>query len=229
MKKLFLFLTLVIVIIWLFQQDWVSRVFDEELFIEEIQEAVSYEVLWVTLPLHILQGVVTIFPFITLLIVHLLVFGFWEALVFSWIGSMLGSIVCFYLGRFFFHDYFQKIWQKNYTRYQKWIQWADQYGMWGLILLRHIPVLPSNLISLIGAFSPIRQGTYIWSSILGNLSMVWLYSLFSYGVSLPSGFSFYLWGYIVFVGILAAACFLHIKHWPRSKKHPHSEDKTFQH
>jgi uncharacterized membrane protein YdjX (TVP38/TMEM64 family) len=71
--------------------------------------------------------------------------------------------------------------------------------MWGLIALHHIPVLPGNLLSLMGALSPISVRAYVWSSVWGNLSMVWLFALVTAGVTTNKQLEPYVWAYAFFV------------------------------
>src|SRR5688572_1569249 len=121
MRKLFVFIILVLFTVWLLQNESLQQILDSENFLENRQEEqATYDLLWLTIPLFILQGVVTSFPFIILLLVHISLFGFIEGVLFSWVGTYLGSMVCFYLGRYFFNDYFQSIWQRYNTRYSRW-------------------------------------------------------------------------------------------------------------
>lgn len=212
MKKVLVVILIVLLFIWMLQQEWVQQILaGETVFLENAQENVSYELLWLTMPLFILQGVVTFFPLVSLLVVHIIAFGLWEGILFSWIGTFIGSVVCFYLGRFLLHDYFQRIWQRYEKKYRKWIRMSEDFGFWGIFFLRHIPVIPSNIISLVGAFSPMTQRAYIFSSILGNLSMVWLYALVSTGIIDASQLLPYVSGYLIFIMIVLTFFVIHIK------------------
>lgn len=215
-KKRFKLLLMVIIalgIAWMLRLEWVQAALnDEQSLFGYITEGTSYEILLITIPLFILQGVISVFPFITLLLIHIHVFGFWEGLLFTWIGSFLGAITCFYLGRFFAFDYFEKMWENNFERYKKWIQLSEKYGLWGIVILRHVPILPSNIISLIGAFSPMKQGAYIISSVIGNLSMAWLYTLVVKGfITTQNIQSPYVFGYIIFAMLVIISFYIHVK------------------
>lgn len=205
MKRLIVFIIIIFLFFIVLQNEELQQILDSENFLEsKSTEDATYDLLWLTMPLFIIQGVITSFPFLILLILHVALFGIFEGIVLSWIGTFLGSMVCFYLGRYFFHGYFTLIWSRYFKRYRNWIEWASKYGMWGIIVLRHLPFMPSNIISLIGAFSPIPHKAYLWSSILGNLSMVWLYALFSVGIANSTDLLPYLLGYLVYLICLIA-------------------------
>ncbi|MGD9678449.1 MAG: TVP38/TMEM64 family protein [Vulcanibacillus sp.] len=167
----------------------------------DIRQEYGYSLLLFTIPLSILQGVLTFFPIITIITFHILIFGLTEGMLFSFIGSFLGSILCFILGRYLFQDWSNKLWQKRKAKYQKWETYFKQYGMWTIILLRTVPLMPSNMISLMAALSPINFRSYLWSSIYGNISMVWLFSIFSLSLTLDEASPITI-GYITYLIVL---------------------------
>jgi uncharacterized membrane protein YdjX (TVP38/TMEM64 family) len=63
--------------------------------------------------------------------------------------------------------------------------------------------MPSNLISIAAAFSPINFRSYLISTILGNISMIWLLSLLSAPLWISGPlFLPYLTAYIIFAAIV---------------------------
>jgi uncharacterized membrane protein YdjX (TVP38/TMEM64 family) len=116
---------------------------------------------------------------VTIVIIHILSYGLWPGLFFSWLAAHLGSILCFLLARHFLQDWSQKMWNKHQEKYKRAFDYVDRYGFWGLILLRSIFFMPSNIISILGALSPISFKHYFWSSLIGNIPMVILLAVLS--------------------------------------------------
>lgn len=164
----------------------------------DIRQEYGYSLLLITIPLSILQGIITFFPIITIITFHILIFGLAEGMLFSFIGSFLGSILCFILGRYLFQDWSKKLWEKRQLKYQKWENYFQQYGMWTIVLLRTVPIMPSNMISLMAALSPISSRSYLWSSVYGNISMVWLFAIFSLSLTFDET-SLMVIGYIIYI------------------------------
>jgi len=211
MKRKWIYISIFIILLFvLYKFSGVEQIITDKIFLFiDINKEYGYLLLLVTIPLSILQGIITFFPIITMITFHILVFGLWEGILYSLIASFLGSILCFLLGRYLFRDWSEKLWEKRQSKYQKWEKYFKQYGMWTIILLRTVPLMPSNMISLMAALSPINFRSYLWSSVYGNLSMVWLYSIFSLSLTLDEGSPLII-GYIIYL-IILFAIFLYIK------------------
>ncbi|MDQ0338418.1 putative membrane protein YdjX (TVP38/TMEM64 family) [Caldalkalibacillus uzonensis] len=174
----------VIIVICLFilaiKSPWFAAILDQDISsVSELRDEMGYRILMLTVPLGIIQGTVTIFPFMTIVAVHVFSFGLVQGLFFSWLCAFLGAMICFILGRYFFHDWSEQLWENKKEKYERFIVYFHKYGMWGLILLRTIPFMPSNLISIMAALSPINFRAYLWSSVIGNITMVMLLALLS--------------------------------------------------
>ncbi|MGO4886827.1 TVP38/TMEM64 family protein [Anaerobacillus sp. MEB173] len=223
MKKVkwIILIMFVILVVWLLNTDEMKNLTDENIyyFTEELREQVGYSMLWITIPLAILQGVVTAFPFILILIIHISLFGLVQGIFFSWIGSLIGALVCFVLSRYFFDEVTHKLWDERKKNHQKWRPFIDLYGVWAIILLRSIPVIPSNVISIMAALSPIGIKAYFWSTVVGNKSMIWLLTLISSPVTFPGrDISIYLISYFIFCFVLVFILFHQHRMSKRKKK-----------
>jgi len=179
-----------------------------------VEEAVTQtglsgaDIMLVTLPLAVLQGFLSLFPFALLVTLHVSALGIAKGLVASWLAGMAGALAVYGVCRFFFADWFHRIWWRKLQRYEKWQRAFDQYGAWALIFLRTVPVMPNNLISFMAAVSPIRTSDYIWSSIVGYMSHIWLVGIISSSILFPDVDKWKLIiSYLVFCAILLAAFF----------------------
>jgi uncharacterized membrane protein YdjX (TVP38/TMEM64 family) len=143
------------------------------------------DILLVTIPLAILQGFLGLFPFALLITLHVSALGIVSGLLASWIAGTTAAIVVYGVCKYLFADWFHRKWWHKLQRYEKWQRAFDHYGIWAIIFLRTVPVMPNNLISFMSAVSPIRISSYIWSSILGNMSHIWLIGIFSSAILFP--------------------------------------------
>lgn len=139
----------------------------------------------VTSLLAIIQGFLGIFPFATLIVMHISILGLGWGLLVSWMVGTLAAIVVFLVCRYFFYEWFNRRWGERLKRYEKWQNYMDKYGVWTVILLRTLPIMPNNLVSFMSALSPIKLSSYIWSSIIGNLSHIWLFGIISSSLIMP--------------------------------------------
>lgn len=196
---MFLVLLMIVIIVW--RWDWIMALRNEDLsyFTEEMFGQWGYGILLFTIPLMMVQNVVTLFPILILIVFHFLAFGVWGGILASFAGTFLGAVVCFFLARSAAGRFFDRYWEKNEARLKKVIHAIDHYGVYMLVLLRSIPVMPSNLISIAAAASPISKVSYMWSTVFGNIAMIGVLSF----ISMP------LWvdesgagpGYVVFFSL----------------------------
>lgn len=166
----------------------------------------------VTIPLAIVQGFLGLFPFATLIFVHVSAMGVTGGLIASWLAGTLAAIVVYAVCKFLFRDWFNRKWGHKLDRYGRWQKSFDRYGIWTIILLRTLPIMPNNLISFMAAISPIRTSAYVWSSIIGNLSHIWLFGIISASFLFPGTDIWLLIGsYVVFCAVLTALFIIRIR------------------
>ena len=142
-------------------------------------------IILLTLILAIIQNFLGIFPFATLIVLHISILGVKAGLMASWLVGSVAAIVVFIICKYFFHDWFNQRWGKRLKKYEKWQYSFDKYGAWAIILLRTLPVMPNNIIAFMSALSPIKVSTYTWSSIVGTLSHIWLFGIISSSLIFP--------------------------------------------
>ncbi|MDG5789928.1 VTT domain-containing protein [Evansella sp. AB-P1] len=201
MKKGILLLIGFGIILYLIDWEWVSRLRQEDLdyFTDGVIEGVGYRLLLVTMPLMLIQGVITLFPVLLLIIIHFLTFGLVEGFLISLIGTVGSSLLCYWIVKSFSGKWVENYWAKRQEKLNRLLHWMTEYGVLVIVILRSVPIMPSNLISIAAAFSPIPLKQYIWSSIWGNISMVWLLSILAAPIWMGEGMFFpYLIGYLIY-------------------------------
>ncbi|ADU30423.1 TVP38/TMEM64 family protein [Evansella cellulosilytica] len=201
LRKLAFLLISILVIILIIDWEWITYLRQEDIsyFTDYLYEEIGYQLLWITLPLMIVQGVVTIFPILVVILIHFISFGLIEGFIFSFLGTFLSSIFCYLLTKSFSGKWIEHFWNKRKEQLERVLRLVSKYGILVIIVLRSIPIMPSNIISVAAALSPITTYQYIWSSIIGNISMIWLLSLISAPFWIREGyFNMYLSLYIIF-------------------------------
>ncbi|MNO12149.1 SNARE associated Golgi protein [compost metagenome] len=160
-------------------------------------------ILFATIPLAVLQSLFGFFPLAVLIVLHVSVFNVIGGMVVSWVACNIGTVLTYFLFRRFLFDWFDRKWRSKLKRYDKWQRYLDRYGIWTLVLLRTVPIMPSNIITFMSAVSPIKVSAVIWGTVLGNLSYIWLFGTISSTlvVSREEWNGFLTW-YGVFVVIL---------------------------
>jgi uncharacterized membrane protein YdjX (TVP38/TMEM64 family) len=159
----------------------------------------GFYVLIVTFPLTLVQGILGIFPFTLLIVLNISAMGLVNGLITSWISSIIVANIVFYGCRSFFSEWFNKKIKRKEGRYEKWQQYFETYGIWTLILLRTLPVFPNNVISLMAALSSMKSFAFFISSVVGNLSQIWLYGIISSSIIMPEQDSgLLIWSYVAF-------------------------------
>ncbi|MBT2291874.1 TVP38/TMEM64 family protein [Paenibacillus albidus] len=177
-------------------------------------------ILFATIPLALLQSLFGFFPFAILIVLHVSVFDVLGGMLISWLACNLGGIAVFILGRRFFMDWFDRKWGNKLNRYDKWQRYINRYGIWTIMLLRTIPIIPNNVINLMSAVSPLSVSSFIWGTILGNLSYIWLFGTIGSTLIVPrEEWNGFLAWYAVFIVVLLAI-FIR-RHWDHLQEDKH--------
>lgn len=108
-------------------------------------------------------------------------FGLWWGALFSWIGTTLGSIIVFFLFRFF-----SKKRMKEYlTRHPKakqFFHWVEKKGFTPIFVLYSFPFSPSSLVSLTAGLSSVSIPTYLTAVIMGKAVVVFIMSYIGHDI-----------------------------------------------
>lgn len=212
MKKIvMIFFLSISIILVIFNWEWVMQLREENLsyFTDELFEELGYGLLFITIPLMMIQNVVTLFPIVIVIMIHFISFGMIYGFLFSLIGTSLGALLCFWLTRTASENKVQKYWRKKEGKLSYILDSISSYGVFMIVFLRSIPVMPSNLISIAAGVSPIGYRAYVWSTILGNISMVWLLSLLSGPLWVEDNhYLGYLFGYLLFATVVIIYYFM---------------------
>lgn len=177
-------------------------------------------IVFATFPLTILQGLFGFFPLAVLIVLHVSVFEIIGGMAVSWIACNVAAVLVYYLFRRYLFDWFDRKWGYRLKKYDKWQVYLDRYGIWTLVLLRTVPIVPSNIINLMSAVSSMKPAAFIWGTVLGNLSFIWLFGTISSSLIVPreDWNGFLLWYGVFMLILLAIFVRLHWGHLQEDKR-----------
>ncbi|RCX17004.1 putative membrane protein YdjX (TVP38/TMEM64 family) [Fontibacillus phaseoli] len=186
--------------------DWIEQITG---WLLEVTQIKGFWILLITIPLALLQGIVGVFPFATLVMLHISVLGVANGLLASWIAGSVAGMAVYLISKFMFFDWFNRKWLSKLEKYERWQKSLDRYGVWAVIFLRTIPIMPNNLISFMSAVSNLRTVPYTWSNIIGNLSSIWLFGILSASIVFPGmDLRLLILSYVGFLLVLLGAFFI---------------------
>lgn len=145
----------------------------------------GFYVLLLTVPLAVIQGFFGIFPFSTLIFLQISALGLVNGLITSWLVGIAASLAVYYACKYLFADWFDRKMKAKAGRYEKWQNYFMKYGVWSIIFLRTLPIMPNNVISFMASLSKISNRAYLVSSLVGVMSHIWLFGIVSSSILFP--------------------------------------------
>jgi uncharacterized membrane protein YdjX (TVP38/TMEM64 family) len=100
-------------------------------------------------------------------------FGVWQAVILVSFGATTGATMAFLLSRYLLRDL---VADRFPARLRVAQQAFDRQGVWYLITLRLLPVVPYFLINVLMGLTTIRTVTFWWASQLGMLPATCVYT-----------------------------------------------------
>lgn len=101
-----------------------------------------------------------------------LLFDFWEGLLLVVAGSTLASAVAFLSFRYLLRDFVE---ERVRRRFPHLLEGLEREGVYFVLTLRLLPVIPFSATNLILAISPVRFAPFLVFSLLGLLPRYLLY------------------------------------------------------
>ncbi|WP_434510281.1 TVP38/TMEM64 family protein [Desulfitobacterium sp. AusDCA] len=99
-----------------------------------------------------------------LVILLLKVFGIFAGTLYAWIGSILSSLIIFYLARYFGKSFFQKLITPQ--RFETVDHWIREKGSLGLLIARLLPIPAFAVNYIAGVMPSVKLWPYIWTAAL---------------------------------------------------------------
>jgi len=145
------------------------------------------------------------------------VYGVFIGFIFSWIATMAGLIVTFLMVRYLFRQSFDKKYGSK-KAIEKINQQIDQYGMWIVVFLRAIYIVPSSVLNYSFGFTKIKTQTYFLGSAIGFLPVVlfnvWAGHALANKIYNESGFDYKF----ILIGVIALIVVYFLKKFSKKLK-----------
>ncbi len=143
----------------------------------------------------LIQNSFTVFPLILVITINISIFGFINGVLWSWITSVIASIVVFYNVRYIFQSLFIK------KVAPKLIEKVDANGFAYVFQARLFPFVPTSLVNILAGLSTMRIMPFTLATFIGNFIYFFILALIPAGV-LSSELDEYVILGIIFVSII---------------------------
>ncbi|MGV3489377.1 MAG: TVP38/TMEM64 family protein [Tuberibacillus sp.] len=123
-----------------------------------------------------LEAFLPFLPLIVFVLANAAAYGFVLGFLFSWIGTVLGSLVVFLIVRWIVNKRLKQTLQKN-KKIQSMLMWIDRHGFGLVFFVLSIPFTPSSLINVVSGLSNISPRSFFLAVMLGKMVMIGIITL----------------------------------------------------
>jgi len=110
-------------------------------------------------------------PFAPTSFVGALLFPLGRAFIYTMIGSLLFSIIMFFIARLLGRDFVRQ-WLERHVKFKYAAQQMNKGRLRDLILIRFFFILPTEFVNVIYGLSEIRFDKYFLGTLIGNLPVI---------------------------------------------------------
>lgn len=145
--------------------------------LQMIQDIAGENLMWVLLVLlviMILQNLFSIMPLILVITANISLLGWGYGLVWAWLTGLIGSMIGFYLSRFWLQGWLAK------NLNPKWADKIELNGFKYVLIARVFPFVPKTPINIAAGMTSIKVRDYFTSTALGNFIYYYGFALIAY-------------------------------------------------
>lgn len=129
--------------------------------------------------LPMLEAFLPILPLVVFVAGNAAAYGFWLGVLYSWLGTVFGSLVVFFIIRKLTHTRLLR-WVARFKKIQSLLHWLERKGFGPLFLVYCFPFTPSALINVVAGLSNIPLYVFAIAVGLGKLVMIFIISYIGY-------------------------------------------------
>lgn len=118
--------------------------------------------------LNVLLSLAGLLPSVLLTGVNTQVFGLFWGGVISWLGEIAGALVSFLFYRYVLGEEAQSL-RRKFPSWDFLNKIEDKSGFRLILTARILPLVPSGLVNLVGALSPLRLWDFLLATALGKI------------------------------------------------------------
>lgn len=181
-----------------YNNGWISIIMDRDLLRSYIASAGACGIIVLFL-LTILEVVVLPIPAAVTIVIGTYLFGAHISFVVSAIGTIVGSIICFYLGRVFGKKLVN--WIVGAETVEKYSKLIEEKGKIPFIVMMLFPFFPDDILCMVVGLTNMKFSFFLTTVVLTRPVMVAFYAYFGLGEIIP----FSGWGIPVWIALIALA------------------------
>ena len=127
--------------------------------------------------IQVIQVVIPIIPGGVSCLASVVLFGPLPGFLYSYVGICLGSVIGFFLGRFYGKPFVLAVTKpKTYEKYQKFLQKDKKFEIFFLIAML-LPAFPDDLICMLAGLTNMRVKKFLLILLLAKIPAIAMYSL----------------------------------------------------
>ena len=124
--------------------------------------------------LMIFQSIAAPLPAFFITLTNANLFGWWQGCILSWVSSMAGAVLCFYIARILGRDVVERICTRNaLTQIDGFF---DKYGKKSILVARLLPFISFDLVSYAAGLTSMKFWGFFLATGLGQLPACIVYS-----------------------------------------------------
>ncbi len=144
-----------------------------ESIIEYIKSFGIYAVL-ISFLLMVFQSVAAPLPAFLITFANAAVFGWWQGAILSWVSSMVGAALCFYIARILGRDVVEKLTSKYAMASVD--GFFDKYGKHTILICRLLPFVSFDFVSYAAGLTSMGFLSFVIATGVGQLPATLVYS-----------------------------------------------------
>ena len=184
--------------------------------VEVIKEYILSFGMWapiISFLLMVFQSIAAPLPAFLLTFANAGLFGWVNGAILSWTSAMAGSILCFYIARFYGRTAVEKLTSK--FALDGIDKFFDKYGKYAILIARLLPFMSFDLVSYAAGLTSMSFWSFFWATGLGQLPATIVYSYV--GGMLVGGVKTFVTGLLILFSVSVMA-FLLKKIWNEKNK-----------
>ncbi|MBV7389051.1 MULTISPECIES: TVP38/TMEM64 family protein [Enterococcus] len=124
--------------------------------------------------LMIFQSVAAPLPAFLITFANANLFGWWQGAILSWVSSMAGAALCFWIARILGRDVVEKLTSKGGL--QQIDTFFEKYGRLSILIARLLPFISFDIVSYAAGLTAMSFGSFLIATGLGQLPATIIYS-----------------------------------------------------
>ena len=123
--------------------------------------------------LPMIEALIPALPLIVFVLANAVAFGFWLGFLYSWLGSVMGALLVFFIIRHFGRSRFFSFVNKH-EKVRKAMGWIERKGFAPIFVIFCFPFTPSALINVVAGLSRISVKQFGLALAFGKLVMIFI-------------------------------------------------------